>query len=952
MPTNTLLLRDLLKSRSPDLGLYGVQLVNNASQLLQYTLSSFPEGTIHTSDHTNVVELTAAKIIGLGFADRLSDEELLLLLLGCHYHDLGMAAPDHQNQSEKGRKQARKEHAITIGARIRTHWKSLGFRDETFAHALAEVCRGHRPNRDDDHVANWNDIDDTCILRPDCTVRLRLVASILYAADELHIGADRAPQRNEDWLQIENVESRRHWKRHREINGPGATSHTLTFEINIQTAKFEEDVRSSVLVKALGAVRDMKAQIVKDEPDFALPDVTITFKRDDMWELMSTELLADLVPRTLQEIESRVFEQFESNYRNLMSLESVCTELPTHDDSRLRLRRQISDMVQEADIVAVEDGSHFVLSTDMRKSQAAFALCRSADELDELFYGSLYAKHESEMYSSAFGSAHIETHVLPKVANAFGVHLNKEAKDSELLTVIRKSPTAALVFQSLRKSTGVIVERDVFSIMLLSCMFHDCLRNPNIVLDSQLRGALQKVCESVVGESPRVLRLAKELALSLGLSLDQLRGILGTSKEMSAELRNQNRETDIQTITFSQQFPIKEVSLSMGHIMLAGRRANKEIVILNTEIAPLAYKSSREQPSKEQIHSLSIGPGVANPIRSSLRTTIEIDEQSRVVTFSCRKLDPTSLNEDAPFILHLSPPSPGLALKMDIEFHFPSVTVDTLRQTIALEQFIDAGEYDLRVHVEGLGTLGSHHHAKGSGPKIPLPVSKDLAERINSLPESFPIPWFIRNDVGIWLRNCEPGDTPAKVEEIIKKLTEAPPEVTSVTLRVSTAKGVDFREEFLGFLPIGSVLSPTIAAGGQISQEKLDSDVKKMEKAYTISMKCREDYATLSKDVQEWLASGDPKDFPFRLSQDDREFHDCKTEVSIISLPKIDRRSYIERPVVFRLRPLNEIEQRVVEYEFWKAVNDAQREALVAEIITEIKHEQGGQQIETHPLPD
>ena len=48
----------------------------------------------------------------------LSDHELFFLLLGFHYHDLGMAGTEADNATASGRRQVRDEHAVSIAHRI------------------------------------------------------------------------------------------------------------------------------------------------------------------------------------------------------------------------------------------------------------------------------------------------------------------------------------------------------------------------------------------------------------------------------------------------------------------------------------------------------------------------------------------------------------------------------------------------------------------------------------------------------------------------------------------------------------------------------------------------------------------------------------------------------------------------------------------------------------------
>ena len=137
-------------------------------------------------------------------------------------------------QPPSGREQARREHAVSIARKIVESWQALGFEDENEATVLGDICRGHRPNRNADGRASWDDLDKDRILGPGRSIRLRLLSAIVYASDELHIGADRAPERVAQWKQIISEESRPHWERHAAITGPAVIKDRVCFRCPAQ----------------------------------------------------------------------------------------------------------------------------------------------------------------------------------------------------------------------------------------------------------------------------------------------------------------------------------------------------------------------------------------------------------------------------------------------------------------------------------------------------------------------------------------------------------------------------------------------------------------------------------------------------------------------------------------------------------------------------------------------
>ena len=183
-------LREALRSRNEQLLKQVESLVDRVTPQLWHTWSTFQTGTKHTPEHTQSVEAIASLLLSDDAIAAMKDDEIAMLILACHFHDLGMAGTEADNATDEGRDRVRKEHAISIGERIRERWQELGFENQNYAEVLAEVCRGHRPDKLNG-FANWNSLPVHRNIGPDRFVRLRLVSAMVYAADELHLGDDR-----------------------------------------------------------------------------------------------------------------------------------------------------------------------------------------------------------------------------------------------------------------------------------------------------------------------------------------------------------------------------------------------------------------------------------------------------------------------------------------------------------------------------------------------------------------------------------------------------------------------------------------------------------------------------------------------------------------------------------------------------------------------------------------
>jgi hypothetical protein len=175
--SNSFPLLAVLRDRNPGLADQAKRLIEEAHLYLPLTTSTFPSGTDHTPTHTMTVEMIARMLLSDEFLAALSDHELFFLAIACHYHDLGMVGTVSDDATAEGRGQVRNDHALRIGEIIKDKWKELGFEDARSAHVLAEICRGHRPNKNVLGERTWDDIDQLAVLAPGVSIRLRLICT-------------------------------------------------------------------------------------------------------------------------------------------------------------------------------------------------------------------------------------------------------------------------------------------------------------------------------------------------------------------------------------------------------------------------------------------------------------------------------------------------------------------------------------------------------------------------------------------------------------------------------------------------------------------------------------------------------------------------------------------------------------------------------------------------------
>ena len=527
-PNQTNRVREALRSRNPALFVRAEQLIARASQLLPHTLSTFPSGTEHGPPHTVTVEQIASMLVTDALLSALSDDELFFLLLGFHYHDLGMAGTEVDNATAAGREQARREHAVSIALKIVESWQELGFEDENEAAVLGDICRGHRPNRNADGRASWDDLDKDRILGPGRSIRLRLLSAIVYASDELHIGADRAPERVAQWKQIVSEESRPHWERHAAITGPALIKDQLAFDVRPKTPALEEDLRRHVLRKALLAVDDLNRQAEAEGLATPIRRVLLRWQRSHIWQLLTLRCLADEPPLGEQQIVERVLTAFQNMPGDRTDLSDLCDESNvTTEALRAEIERTTAELIQDG---RLSPGNSvppcYVLASTGRESRWPLDLARSADDLDRRCIGPYAADHEFTLLRASYGQRYVADAVTPAVRQGYSVDLALEKADSRVRSLIEKSPTACRLVSDIAPPPSGLVKRELLAGGVLFGFLVDVLRDPELLLDPDTRKAARTLARDMTDQLPKFLTFLEELALIGGWTLEQISGVL------------------------------------------------------------------------------------------------------------------------------------------------------------------------------------------------------------------------------------------------------------------------------------------------------------------------------------------------------------------------------------------------------------------------------------------
>lgn len=925
-------LRKCLESRNPTLLRDVESQVAQATSKLWHTLSTFSSGTKHTSEHTATVEMIAGMLLPDEILTHLFDDEIALLILACHYHDLGMAGEERDNVTAHGQRLVRDEHATSIGGKIRQNWRELGFSDENYACVLADVCRGHRPLRPDG-IATWGDLPEFRNIGPNRFIRLRLVAAMIYAADELHLGHDRAPRREEEWKGINNKESQQHWRRHQSIIGPTIVEFKMSFDIYVPAFSFESDVRC-VLEKAFQAVNALRDQLVKYTTTSSIPEIRVQWIRSDLWKWLVTKCCLDRVPRTEQEIIATAAFDYSEWKKTLTDLPAHCDEVEADSDVATGIDTAIRDFKASEILIQSDVSSKYWLNPNARSAEQLMKIVKRPDEFEELFGSHSRVRHELFLWQSAFGKEHIRENVFPEVRSRFGVDIGKLPDDATEKVILQSSPTASQLVGSLPSSFSARSKEDLLLFMLAAGVSCDIMHNAELLLDRSIRHAVRDLFKRVGERLPAFFEFSQQLALVSGLSMPQIMEAIVPSEAAKQDAtQGEKMET---AITISQTFPLDKSNEALPYLYYASARTGETVTVVNSEAMSLKFTARGGQPSVAKYDNVSpvavsFGPGAPQfPRNVSLRAVPRFDRIEKHLTFACSPL--TAIPVKGPMIVQIPGKLTRGPAQTSMSTYLPEISV---QQVLELQDAADESKLaDLAFTLEMPD--GTCFGRQQFTPKTPFafPELMDRAtlEAIATLKADCPFPQFAPIDFFVGFTDLNEDERQKKLDWIASLPRGQKPVVTSLLLRLATSAGTDFHEEFLEFLPINEQFSAPVVEGGPMSAAEFKRHWDSGEACIQLESLCREDVPHLVGELRSWAQDMQPK-FPLSMAGSKGDIHFCRTKCQWTHEPVIDRFWYFERPVILRLSPASRLEQYKIELDYWEKAGDAQRVLLLKELI-------------------
>lgn len=929
-------------------------IIDRAKPLLENTRSTFPTGTDHTSLHTITVEVIASILLPDSFLAELNPFELFFLTASCHYHDLGMAGTEADEASEITREHARRTHSVHIGDRIRNEWANLGFENERIATILGEICRGHRPKRDKFGIVNWDELPSIGVIAADTSVRVHLLAALIYAIDELHIGADRAPRRTERWRNITNLESRRHWTRHQAIHGPAlSTSDTLLYQICVNTPGFEEKLRSQVLLKALTSLNELREQTKKGGISTSIRNVSIQWNRLDSYKLLLIISCSDLIFRTKDEIIDCIISLYRYETSDQTVINSYCEELCSHESRLKEITRVVDDAIIYDDLTVDKNRrTHFALSDNEITLSKAIALADSADDTDKLFFGRYHKSWKTRILDSNYYRRYIRESCLKKIDAAYSVQIGELPPNDPLLILFERCPSASQqVIGNVPRLSNLSKDSLVEQLAIAGALI-DLYDDPIRILDQELRSAIHTLTDK--SESIKsTIRLFEELALIDGLGSNQSPGEEDVKSAITLSSEDTNNRA---SVTLSQNIDPTDQSniFHLNKLLLASQRSKTPIILCDTSEQKIDIDTNQSGKSTLQNHAktIRITPSESHSWgHAYLPASVIIVDRKNTVELHLRRFGAELISE-LPLIIRLPPPpSAGnsVPVTFGISINWPYLTIIDLVTIHKVNQILHNANATLELILQDDQLLASTTTTPPFKAFELLHWSDNTIDLLKDLDQSLPLPLLMSpKDIEHHTRSLTIKDRNEWWSGQEKRNDR--PVCYPVYIKITNTAGRVIEESFLCILPENPFSPPQVDSNDEMSQEELNEKWNAGSDDFRIQAFFDIELNGAVESLKTWLEHTDTE-FPFRFDFGDRITPPIsnRTAIAIILGRTQNRHWHDQRSLIFEFRPINRFEAYDLEAKYWKYANDYPRQLLAEEIRDRYKselprdpHEPGG----------
>ncbi len=907
-------------------------MIETAKPALWGTIATFPTGTSHTPDHTGMVEAIASMLYFPTVLDQLNVDEAAMLLLACHFHDLGMAGSETENESVESREQVRRQHAVSVGSTIRNNWEKLSIPDANTAEILSEICKGHRPQKSGEY-ADWSNLSKIRIIGPNRTVRVQLISALIYLADELHIGEDRASQREQDLRLIVNPISRLHWRRHQLVRGPYKLGHVLHFEAIVPSALSEKDLRKA-LHKAFSARTHVLAHCANNQISVDLPEIQVTWIRDEYLKLLITQVTSDLRQRTTSDLVADVISLHKKNSETHDTLHPHCIESPRLQSLEHEIREAINELYTTNIILITND--QIILSNKIQSCEKVLAAAKQIDDQNTVYFDEVQERNEYTIFKSAFGRAHIKDHILPQITSQFRVNISLQPEAQTLLPLIAASPTATRLVGNISLPETTLSHVDTLFFLTVAGFCTDLILDPDLILDKEIRQAANSLFQHCSERLPKFLSLMQSVSLLRRLPIDQL----CTETRNWYHFVSDVTQKDLTEFNISQSFPQDNLELSIACLVAATRRSGATVHLQNQTSAPFSVKHLTEagELSDRSPDLISIHNGINRHQNTPISLRGSINKCPKTSNLEIRAYTDLEHHATLPVSIVLSDKK-ELTFKTKIRILAPELTCGRLATLSSLLTNAISNNETINVFI-------NDEPASIYAPKdIHSTINKDFisyATQLATIDEDLEIPLILTEDFAEQLKL-----SPQLALDEYRRQFDTPIIISTFFLNFAHEDGKAFYEEYCGCIPTNLELDIKTKGNTASNQTEIDNWNHAQNSKATLSYFSAESPSTLANSFRKWVA-GETEESPLEIKILDT--HDARifTKVVIDLLPLKPGKLHGERRVIYKLQPISPLDQYAYDAKYWQDRGDTRRSELANDIAQRIHQ---SQQKTSNPLP-
>ena len=213
-----------LKALDPALHARFTNCVLSIQQLLNGYQRVFPDFTDHTVLHSMTVIDFCNRLIG-GQIERLNQDEIFALLMGCYLHDVGMGVSNRDlavftrelsiegPEAQDPEEMIRKYHHEFSGLFIRKYAEFFEFPSAPHLRSVVQIARGHRKT----DLMDESDFRLALRVPNGNTICLPYLAALVRLADEIDVTAARSSKLLYDLEAITDEHQLFEHKRHRAV---------------------------------------------------------------------------------------------------------------------------------------------------------------------------------------------------------------------------------------------------------------------------------------------------------------------------------------------------------------------------------------------------------------------------------------------------------------------------------------------------------------------------------------------------------------------------------------------------------------------------------------------------------------------------------------------------------------------------------------------------------------